>query len=942
MTLSFIFPPALWALLTLPALWLLAWLTRAVNIGRIGGARYVALLALRSLMLGALVLALAGTQVVRAVNDTAVVFLIDGSDSLSPALRERALAYVNEAIAVASPRDQAAVVVFGGSAAVERAPAPATPLRRLSSVVVGSRTNIADAIQLGLALLPADAQKRLVLLSDGGENAGRATEAARLAALRGVPIEVVPLAGAGGADVLITALVAPGDAREGQDLPISVRVQSSVAGPARIDVFADGQLIASQDVQLPAGPSAFSLSVPAGQAGFRRIEARIEAPADTQPLNNRAAAFTQVAGPPRILLVASDANRAAPLQSALSAAGLRVELIPPAQLPADQARLRDYAAVMLVDVPASAVLEVVQRALVTYVREQGGGLAMIGGSESFGAGGWRRTVIADALPVELDPPAKQDRPDLGLALVIDRSGSMGEPVNNGRTKLALAKEAVYQATLGLARSDQIGVFVFDDAAQTALPIQPLPDLLAIENALSNVSEGGGTDIRTGIDMAANAIAQVNARVRHVILLTDGQASSNYADLIDQMRSSGVTITIVAIGADANSNLEQIARQGGGAFYRVDSAADVPQIFLAETVRVAQRDIVEGSFTPAVALSAPPVRDLTGFPRLYGYNATVTRDAARTLLVTPDGAPILAIWQYGLGRSLAWTSDLKGQWAKDLIAWEGFPRLAAGMIDALQPPPSSELLSLEASSDGPQAILDLTASAADGTPLASATIQGRLLGPTGTSSALSFTQVGPGRYRAVVPADTPGSYLAQVVAADDKGQSIGSASGGLVVSYSPEYGPRSADPSLLTGLADLTRGRSDPPPASLFEPAGQRVGQVSEVGLPLLWLALCLLPLDIALRRLFLRRDAFALPARRPRPGTALAVEDVAMTRLQAARSRARRPVAAPAVAPEAPAPAPPAPAPPSSETASAEPAPIPVPADDSVSSLLASKRRRQG
>ncbi len=929
MTLSFIFPLALWLLLILPPIWLLAWLSRALTIGRIGWVRYATLLVLRSLMLTSLVLALAGAQVVRAVNDTAVVFLIDGSDSVSPALRERALAYVNTAMSAAGPRDQAAVVVFGGSSAVERAPAPASPLRRLSSAVLGSRTNIADAIQLGLALLPADVQKRLVLLSDGGENTGRAADAARLAALRGVPIEAIPLAGTDGADVLITALIAPGTAREGQDLSVRVRIQSSVAGPAQMGVFADGQMVASQEVQLPVGSSELSLSVPAGQAGFRRIEARIDASADTQPLNNRAAAFTQVVGPPRILLVASVADRAAPLQAALSAAGMRVDLILPAQVPADQSRLRDYAAVMLVDVRASAVSEIAQTALVTYVREQGGGLAMIGGGESFGAGGWRRTAIADALPVELDPPATQDRPDLGLALVIDRSGSMSEPVNNGRTKLALAKEAVYQATLGLARSDQIGVFAFDDLAQTVLPMQALPDLLAIEEALGNVSEGGGTDIRTGIDLAATAMTQVNARVRHVILLTDGQADSNYADLIDQMRASGVTITIVSIGADANPNLEAISHRGGGAFYRVESAADVPQIFLSETVRVAQRDSIEGPFTPVVALPAPLLRDIGSLPRLYGYNATVPRAAARTLLVTPDGAPVLAMWQYGLGRSLAWTSDLKGQWAKDLIVWPGFPRLAVGIVDTLLPPVRSELLSLETHSDGPQATLDLTASSADGTPLTSATVQGRLLDPTGTSSVLSFTQVGPGRYRAVVPADLPGAYLAQVAAVDTKGQPIGSASGGLVVSYSPEYGPRNSDPDLLTGLATLTGGRSDPPPASLFESAGQQVGQVSEIGLPLLWLALCLLPLDIALHRVFLRRDAFTLPTRRPRPDTVPAAEDAAMIRLQSARTRARRPTPVTPVPP---------PSPPSEVEVSP---PASASTDDPVASLLASKRRRK-
>ncbi|NTU83301.1 MAG: VWA domain-containing protein, partial [Chloroflexales bacterium] len=229
MALTFVFPSLLWLLLLLPLLWLFAWATRAPNRARLGRRRHLALIGARSLILAALILALAGAQVVRAVEDTAIVFLIDGSDSLAPAQRERALAYINEAIAAGQPADRAAVVVFGAEPAVERAAAPLAPLRRLTSAVVASRTNIAEAVQLGLALLPADAQKRIVLLSDGAENKGRAAEAARLAAVRNVPIEVVPLRAERGPDVLVAALEAPGAARAGQELPLAIRIESGLA-----------------------------------------------------------------------------------------------------------------------------------------------------------------------------------------------------------------------------------------------------------------------------------------------------------------------------------------------------------------------------------------------------------------------------------------------------------------------------------------------------------------------------------------------------------------------------------------------------------------------------------------------------------------------------------------------------------------------------------------
>ncbi len=949
MTLTVLFPAALVLLALLPLFWLFAWATWAVNVARLGRARYLTLVLLRTLIFAGLILAFAGAQITRAVDDTAVVFLIDGSDSLSPALREQAIDYVNSALTAADPDDQAAVVVFGAAAAVERAMTPPAPLGRLTSVVSTSRTNVAEAIQLGLALLPGDIQKRMVLLSDGGENSGRAAEAARIAALRGIPLDVVPLAGERGADALLSGIDVPATAREGQELPVSLLIESTVAGTARLELFADGELVAEQDVELDIGNTRFTVNVPAGESGFRRLEARITAPFDTQPLNNRAAAFTEVQGPPRVLLLATQPDRAAPLQAALEATGLRSEILGPAQLPTDPVQLQRYAAVALVDIPSRSLGLPAQRALVTYVQEQGGGLLMIGGTESFGAGGWRRSPIAEILPVDLDPPNPDQRPDLGLALVIDRSGSMSDSVSGTRNRLDLAKEAVYQAALGLAESDQLGVFVFDEFAETILPMQPLPGIVALEEALSRVSLGGGTNIRSGVALATETIATVDARIRHVILLTDGLAESNYADLIAQMRADGITISVVSIGAGANPNLRTIAQNGGGAFYSVTSVAEVPQIFLEETVRVARRDIVELDFTPVRALDAPPVRGLDTLPNLRGYNTTGFRDTARTLLTAPDPelpgerVPLLAIQQVGLGRTLAWTSDLKAQWANDWIGWERFPPFATGLVDAVLPPLATDQLTLEARADAAQASFELSVTGLDGLPVDLSAINGRLLDPAGEATDLRFNPVGLGRYRAVAATDQPGIYLAQIAAVDAAGEPLGVASAGLVVSYSPEYGQRSANPGLLTDLAGLTAGQVAPPADTIFVAPGQQVGQVREIAIPLLWLALILLPCDIALRRLFLRNIAVRLPRLGTRPATALPEPDPALARLQAARERARRPTTTATqtthdlpqadVQARRDAPRP--------ETPIAQPVPMPLD-EDRLATLLARKRRRDG
>ncbi len=939
--LSFINPLALWLLLLLPLLWGLAWAMRTPNLVRLGRWRYLALLGVRSLLLLALVLALADTQAVRPVEQVAVAFLIDGSDSVAPARRQEAIDYVNQALTTARPGDQAAVVLFGAAPAVERAAGPPLPLGQLSSLVAGSRTNLAEALQLALALLPAEAQKRIVLLSDGAENSGRALEMARLAVLRGIPIESVALLLEPGPDLLVVGLEAPASAREGQRLPLSLQLEAGSAGPARIEIFADGELVASEERQLPAGPTSLSFALPSGEAGFRRFEARVSAPTDQQPLNNRGAAFTLVEGPPRVLLIASEATRTAALASALQAANLRVDQRTPAQVPASPAELRRYAAILLVDLPAAAVPAPLQRALVTYVRDQGGGLAMIGGSESFGAGGWRRTPLAAILPVDLDPPDKQQRPDLALALVIDRSGSMSDSDGPGPSRLDLAREAVFLATRGLAQTDRLGVIVFDDLAQTVLPLQALPDLTTIEEALSMVSPDGGTNIRAGVELGATTLAATDARIKHLILLTDGLDSTNYSDLIDQMRAAGTTVTIVALGGDANPSLEGLAERGGGAFYRVTRADEVPAIFLSETVRIAGRDIAEGRFLPRAVLDVAPVRGLGTLPPLYGYNPTVARQAARTLIVAPDGDPLLALWQVGLGRSMAWTSDLKGQWASDWLGWAGFGPFVAGLVDALQPPSGTGRLSLESRSSGSEAVFELRVTGEDGRPAQPAMIEGRLLDPTGNGRSLSFSQVGAGYYRAVAQVETAGAYLVQVATLEASGQTVASTSGGLVVSYSPEYAAGRANEALLTDLADLTGGKLNPPAEQLFSPTGQQVGQVSTIALPLLWLALGLLPLDIALRRLMLRPGMPILP--RPlRPTPATPVVDPTLARLQAARARIRRP-APNAGAPPAPEANPPAAPPTRSEAQPPAAAQVPQPssAEETLATLLAARRRRK-
>jgi Mg-chelatase subunit ChlD len=940
MSLTFITPIALLLLALLPLLWALAW----VSPQREARWRFWAVLLTRSVLLCALVFALAGAQLVRSTNELTTVFLVDASDSFAPLQRERAVAYINQALSEMRSPNQAAVIVFGENALVERAPGVLSSLNQLHSVPTATRTNIQEAIQLGLALLPSDREKRIILLSDGGENSGQAIEAARLAQVRGVPIDVVTLLGERGQDVILSALTAPAVAREGQDIALNVRINSSIATTGRLQTIVDGQLAGEQQLDIAQGETNITLQLPAGEAGFRRIELRLEAQGDSVGQNNRAATFTEVQGPPRMLVIASQPERANNLVEALEAVGVRVDLRTPNQAPIDLIQLGSYAGVVLVDTPARELPRAMFEVIPTYVQQLGRGFAMVGGTESFGAGGYRRTTIAQVLPVELDPLDTSLQPDVGLVMVIDRSGSMEDVSGtSGRTKLDLAKEAVYQASLGLNLNDQIGLVVFDTAASWIMKLQTMPPAIEIERALSSFGVGGGTDIRPGVELAAQSLSEASAKIKHVILLTDGIANSNYEDLVSEMRANGVTISTVAIGDDANPNLESIAQIGGGRFYRVQRLEEVPKIFLQETVLIVGRDIIEGPFTPQIGLPSSAIRGLGGLPPLMGYNGTEMKETARNLLVTPDGKPLLAQWQYGLGRVVAWTSDFKGQWARDWIAWNNFPRFVNGFVDLMLPPQGDDQLVLQASNTDVQSVIELSAQDAQGRPLNELTLNGRLVDPESNDIPLSFQQIGSGHYRATAQTAQPGVYLAQV-AASQNDQQIGLVTTGLVVSYSPEYSLQPENPQLLAALATMTNGRLEPEPQTAFAPTNQAVGVVSEISLPLLWLALLLLPLDIALRRLRIRPSEWKINL--PRPVLAPAapskpVQNETMSRLSMAKQRAstRTDSASPPKTTEAPT-APSAPA----ETATrTPPAPQNAPAatseEERYARLLAAKQR---
>jgi uncharacterized membrane protein len=908
MSISFSNPAALWALIIFLPLLALPFLGRR---GQPPLRRWLGV-ALRLLIGLGLVLGLAGAQLVQAVDDLSVVFVLDLSDSVPAAEQERAEVFIRQAVTAMPSGDKAAIVAFGEDALVERLASEEQNLPPIASVPRANRTDVAAAIRLGLALFPEESQKRLVLLSDGLQNAGDALAQVNLAAARGVEIVAVPLsAPPAEQEAFVAELQVPAAVRQGQNFAATAVVKSTLAQEATLHLFGDGRLLNSKTVALQPGTNRVQLSLTAQETGFRRYQVELVPALDTRPQNNLASGFTVVHGPPQVLIAEGEPGEADELRRALDAAGIEVTVVAPKALPADLAGLSSFDAAVLADVPAEALPDGAMAALPLYVRELGRGLVMIGGEHGYGAGGYLRTPLEEALPVDIDVRSRTKEPNVALVLAVDKSGSMGrchcddpdalpgqyERVETGLPKVDIAKDAVVRAREVLGPLDYLGVVAFNENALWALHLQQLVDATTLQNAVGGLQAEGQTNVWAGLSQAEEALLETQARIKHIILLTDGWShAGDYGALTARLAEEGITLSVVAAGGGSAEYLRALAESGGGRYYPAPTMQDVPQIFLKETIQAVGSYIVEEPFYPLPAGVTPVLRGLdpATLPALLGYNGSTPKTTAQVPLLSPRGDPLLAHWQYGLGRAVAWTSDLKGQWASDWVAWERFNTFVAQLVGWTLPEPADEGLQVTLHTDGAEVRFEVDSRDQEGRPRDLLGTEATLVGPELTYDALKLEQTAAGRYEGRAEVGQPGTYLVQIVQRDAGGEPVAQQTAGLVVPYSPEYKQLGQGDALLRELAHATGGTMLETPTAAFAPTRQPARRARPLWPPLLLLAALLFPLDVAMRRLRLtaadrRRLAEWARGRLPgRPAQRRVREPVLLGDLFQARERARR------------------------------------------------------
>ena len=851
-------PGALLALvILLPLLWLVGFPRHAFRRGR-----DISSLLLRTLIVVLLALALAGLQQVGAVERLAVVFLVDASDSMGSDAESAQLDYLRAALESKPHDDEWALLVFGENAVPEKDFNAVSEIEGIASVPRAGGTDIARAVQTALAMFPPDAARRIVIMSDGASTRGDALARAQRAAAADVEISYVPYLREPAPDVRITALDAPSRVAQEQTFDIAVSIEADAATPATLLVFSGGQLIHEEQLDLAAGENRYSLPQQSGKSGFLDFSAQVIAPGenDHYAQNNTLGAFSQVIGPARVLLVSVDASETDFLLPALEQAGLDVELAPPSRLPVDMAGLADYKSVIVANVPATALSRAQMSLLDKFVSDIGGGLVMVGGPDSYAPGGYYQTPLERTLPVDMQIKDQRRLPQLTIAYLIDRSGSMGQVGRSGVPNLDLAKRAIVLSLELLQASDRAAIGTFDTGGAWVVPFQQVNDAEALIAMTNTIRSGGGTDIMAGMRLVARDITEEPSQLKHLILLTDGGANSQgLVELAESLHDEhNVTLSAIAIGRNPGKFLEPMAEAGQGNFYSVANVEEIPLIFAQETVLASRSYIVEDTFTPRVTGSSAILDGIASLPALRGYVATTPKTAAQRILSGPEpyADPVLAAWQFGLGRVVAWTSDASARWGNEWVAWEDFSRFWGQAVAWSVNAGANENLETRIVLDDERARIVVDARDEAGGFLDGLALDGAVLNPEGDSLRLGLQQTAPGRYEASFSPGSEGSYFLNISGEADLagGATALTDLSGWVRSYSAEYLPNAGDERLLADMAQVTGGRSllDAPDAVFAHNLGERQA-ANDIWERLILLALLLLPLDIALRRLIITR-----------------------------------------------------------------------------------------
>jgi Ca-activated chloride channel family protein len=862
------------ALLLLPPLLFFCWWLHRHTVTDMSVGRKRLALTLRCILVTLLVLVLAGTKIVKRGESLAVVFVVDASKSVREDQRNAIEKYIADASKGMRTVDKVGVITFAQDPHTQSSPGQPLDPARLRDPGMTTATDIAQALRAAKNELDSaakDSGKRIVLLSDGNENAGHALSEVPSLAAGHIVLDTITLPVTLTKETLIEKMALPSRVKIGEPFPVRVVVNSLTMQTATVSLTKDGKPTGeTKRVELHPGKNVVVFDQSIDKVGFYRYNATLDAPDDTIPENNKGEGFVWVRGKPTVLYVADSPALTGFLRSALKSQSIDVEYAPPSALPANAADLQRYDSIFLSNVLGSDLSQNQMLALQVSCRDFGIGFGMVGGPQSFGAGYYRGTPIEETLPVTMDVKKQKRIPSVAVALVIE---DLEIP-----TTVNMSKEAAKATVDNLEPIDQVGVL--DCAGYGGLgfggggsspsgtwriQMQHVEDREAIKGAMDNLTGmGDPPSYDPYLLEAARVLNNTDAKVKHIVFLGDGDAiyeanQGAVAANMKKIRDMGITVSTIVTGADNNESIKFMATMayvGGGQSYIADKPQDLPRLLLKDQQTISQPPIIEEPFQPVPIQGDEVFKgiDWGSAPPLLGYNISNLKPTAELSLISHRKDPIFAGWRYGLGRAVAFMSDDRAKWAAPWINWSGYSKFWAQAVRwTLRPFAPSDYNTQVVMDSGrghisvdaidPQGHyvnkLDFTAHVAQPS-------NGALKAPPSLEQVLH--QTGPGHYEGWFDAPRIGTYLVNVTQKKTGGPNTSTVVG-LSTAYSPEYKDTQANRYLMTQLASAGSGRTEPTAGSIFGGDRPAVYSAADMVPLFLLLAMLLLPFDIAVRRL---------------------------------------------------------------------------------------------
>jgi uncharacterized membrane protein len=915
MDIRFAEPLYLLLLLMLPVIWYASMRLRLV-----GKVRRWVMISLRTVIVLLLILALAQLEITRNSKDLTVYFLIDQSESIPSEIRNQSAEIVNNALKRKRPRDEVGVIVFGANPSIETMAVPKIEDLNSSfkSVIDPSLTDMSSAVRLALSAFPNDTMNRIVLVSDGNENKGSALETARLAANSNVAIDVIPLRYVNQFDVKVDKIVIP--QRTQKDQPFEIKVftsltsedgesQEASAGSKRtvtgtLRIFEDDVLIAEEEITVEEGKNA-PLVLPRrlDEGGFHRYRATFEAPGDSRFQNNQALSFTNLIDKPRVLYVEGDTDLPRNyLAGALQVEDINVTLATPDQIPQSIEELQSYDSLVLSNVHASSMSRDQMKMIERAVHDLGLGFIMIGGENSFGAGGYQDSPIEEALPVSLDIKQKKVLPNGALVILLH---TVEIPQGN-----AWAREISLASLDVLSAQDYFGLLYFGQPQGSSSNtgggwgafseqwlwnpgLQQTGDKRAMRQKIFGVQPMDLQTFDPMLQIAYEGLRDVKTTAKHIIVISDGDPAAPNKELVQNIRDAGITVSAVGIAPHHPQdlqNLELMANWGSGEFYYPKTSNELPRIFIKEASVVRRSLIFEEDFTPVFDAFSETLDGFSGLPQLGGYVITSDKDLATVALRSDKDDPLLAHWRYGLGKTVAFTSDAKNKWASQWVDWQSYSKFWSQVVRwSMRETSTSNVQVATEIRDGKGKVI-VDALTIDGEFENFLEFDTTVLGPDLEPQQVRVRQVGPGRYEGDFDATDVGTYMVRLNSGTQEAPS--SVVTGTSLSYSPEHETSRSNEDFLEKVAREARGLVAGADYNAFRPTLTWTRRPLPLWEWMLLSALLLIPLDVFVRRVYVdwadvRNGVFGFLSLRSRARREDAQADEARGSLLAAKNRAR-------------------------------------------------------